>query len=231
MATNSGIPATRKGPATRDRILEAARRLFNSGGVEGTAVFRIAAELEMSPGNLTYHFRSKSDLVRELAQALAQRLEGIVAELRPPLRPGDVIAHLDMVLGALWSHRFLFNSAAHVAQMDADLAEQLAALRNRIHAMLTRYFEAVIARGEMRRPAQPDGVALLCDNILSLWLHWLQAETIRDPERTEPGRDALRRCMRHYYSLIDPYVGRAFSEESWAGIARRYGTHEEEHGG
>ena len=222
MATDLKVAEKRTG--TKDRILEAARLLFNRGGVQGTAVFRIAYELDMSPGNLTYHFKSKADIVLELARALRARVEEAIFGLQPPLRAAEVIAHLEIVLGALWSYRFLFNSGVYVSQMDEDLARQIGDVQNRIRDILTNYFENTISRGEMRRPTQEDGVALLCDNILALWLQWLQAESAGDPEPDAPDPAALRNCMRHHYSLMDPYVSRAFAQQSWAEIARRYGA-------
>ena len=51
---------------TRERILEAARRLFNQKGYAATTVAEIAASIGISQGNLTYHFPTKRDLVTEL---------------------------------------------------------------------------------------------------------------------------------------------------------------------
>jgi len=226
MSITPAVPKVAKRVSTRRRILASARRLFNQGGVRGTAVLRIAYDLEMSPGNLTYHFKNKADLVRELAQTLTSEIDAAITNLRPPLEPEDVIVHLEMVLTALWSYRFLFNSAIEVSRMDAEISSQIAALEDRIRATLIRYVDEAIARGEMRRPAQEDGVVLLCDNVVALWLQWLQAESMRQPGRDDLGLDALRHCMRRYYSLIDPYVSRDFAEKSWAGIARRYGPAE-----
>lgn len=56
---------------TRDRILETALDLFNQEGLARISTNRIAFEIGISPGNLYYHFKSKTLLV----EALFRRLE------------------------------------------------------------------------------------------------------------------------------------------------------------
>ena len=44
---------------TRQLILDTAKRLFNERGYNGVSLKDIADELNISKGNLTYHFRKK----------------------------------------------------------------------------------------------------------------------------------------------------------------------------
>jgi AcrR family transcriptional regulator len=59
---------------TRDRILEAARTLFNDEGLAQVSTNRIATELDIRPGNLHYHFKKKEDLVGWLLRRLTESL-------------------------------------------------------------------------------------------------------------------------------------------------------------
>jgi len=51
---------------TRERILQTSLALFNALGLAAVSTHRIAAELEMSPGNLHYHFKTKASIVERL---------------------------------------------------------------------------------------------------------------------------------------------------------------------
>ncbi|MEK1942788.1 MAG: TetR/AcrR family transcriptional regulator, partial [Pseudomonas sp.] len=68
---------------TRDRILECALQLFNQQGEPNVSTLEIANELEISPGNLYYHFHGKEPLVMELFE----RFENEMAPLLDP--PAD----------------------------------------------------------------------------------------------------------------------------------------------
>ena len=48
---------------TRSRILQTALTLFNEHGMYQTGVRDIARALDISPGNLSYHFARKEDLL------------------------------------------------------------------------------------------------------------------------------------------------------------------------
>ena len=55
---------------TRLEIVQVASRQFLEKGYSGTTVAAISKELEMSPGNLTFHFPTKEHLLAELVELL-----------------------------------------------------------------------------------------------------------------------------------------------------------------
>jgi AcrR family transcriptional regulator len=74
---------------TRTRILVASLLLFNEQGEPNTALNDIADEIDISPGNLHYHFRKKADVVAAL-------LAEFQADARQVLQPAQsVTASLD----------------------------------------------------------------------------------------------------------------------------------------
>lgn len=53
---------------TKETIINTSIELFNAHGVNRVGVREIARELNISPGNLSYHFRRKEDLLLHILQ-------------------------------------------------------------------------------------------------------------------------------------------------------------------
>lgn len=64
---------------TKDKILTASRLLFNDEGVSNVAMVDIAATIDISPGNLYYHYRGKDELIPVLFELFAAELSALVA--------------------------------------------------------------------------------------------------------------------------------------------------------
>ena len=61
-----------KGALTRIEIIGEATKQFLENGYSNTTVSSIAKALEMSPGNLTFHYPTKEHLLTELADMLCK---------------------------------------------------------------------------------------------------------------------------------------------------------------
>jgi AcrR family transcriptional regulator len=64
--TTSNSRTTRKGTRTRNRILDAAETRFLALGYNGASVRDIAAEAGVDQGLISYYFKTKSDLFRQV---------------------------------------------------------------------------------------------------------------------------------------------------------------------
>ncbi|MBB6372463.1 TetR/AcrR family transcriptional regulator [Chryseobacterium shigense] len=66
---------------TKDKILEKAMELFNENGYNNITTRHIAAELNMSPGNLHYHFKHSEDIIKILFSELVLKMDVILNNL------------------------------------------------------------------------------------------------------------------------------------------------------
>ena len=73
--------------ATRERILEAASRLFREHGIAAVGLAKIMAEADLTVGTFYTHFKSKEALLRE---ALVRTLQGRYEAFEQELRGGDL---------------------------------------------------------------------------------------------------------------------------------------------
>ncbi|MBF7729899.1 TetR/AcrR family transcriptional regulator [Pseudomonas sp. N040] len=128
---------------TRDRILECALELFNRQGESNVTTLEIANELEISPGNLYYHFHGKEPLIMELLG----RFQGEMAALLDPpeditLDAEDYWLFISLIVEHLAHYRFLFhdlsNLASRLPKLGKAIRDWLNVLKRTEASMLAR---------------------------------------------------------------------------------------------
>jgi AcrR family transcriptional regulator len=130
---------------TRERLLDAAARVFELKGYEGATVAQIAREAGVSSGAIYAHYAGKAEL---LAAALRTHSERATASVLPPGSRTDA-ATLLLALGSRLGSReheaaALLVEALLASRRDAELAQVLAgALGER-----ERLMAGVIAGGQ-----------------------------------------------------------------------------------
>ncbi len=161
--------------ATAERLLTAAREVFEEEGFRGATTRKIAARAGVNEVTLFRHFASKEELIgaalehghrtamaRLDAVALPERPEDLDAELRPYLR--HVLAAFSAagrgVRTALaeWEHLPAFHA-------------WLLGPSERVMADIERYLAAAAARGLVRPGADPAAAAHLL--VATLFMHGL----------------------------------------------------------
>src|SRR6476620_11119191 len=95
---------------TRERILELSLRLFNDFGEPNITTTVIAEEMNISPGNLYYHFRNKDDIVNSLFAQFESEIGRVLAvpgDRRPTVE--DVWLFLHGSFELIWRYRFVYH--------------------------------------------------------------------------------------------------------------------------
>ncbi len=128
---------------TRDRILECALDLFNRQGEPNVTTLEIANELEISPGNLYYHFHGKEPLIMELLKRFQSEMAPL---LDPPedirLEAEDYWLFISLIVEHLSRFRFLFqdlsNLAGRLPKLGRAIRDWLNELKRTVASLLAR---------------------------------------------------------------------------------------------
>ncbi len=195
---------------TAERILDVTLDLFNRFGEPNVSTTLISAELNISPGNLYYHYPAKDELIN----ALFQRFDTELADL---LRAADDVRHVEdawlffhMLFELIWQYRFLYRDLNDLLSKNRRLETQFqAVLKNKTRAV--RSVLDGLARGSDVRigasEAEPVSTAMVV-----VLTYWLSFEYVRDPRHAlEPDAAgaALARGAYHVLSLLSPYLDAA----------------------
>lgn len=191
----TGPRLTRKGQATRGRIVTAASDLMFERGVAGTSTDDVRAAAGVSASQIYHYFGDKSALVRAV---IAHQTQAVLDEQEPLLGSLDSMEALrawrDLVvavqrgrhcrggcrIGSLASELAEADDLARV-DLVAGFARWEASIRSGLHAMRER--------GDLRREADPDHLALA--TLAALQGGLLLTQLRRDTAPLEAALDAM----------------------------------------
>ena len=136
---------------TRKRILVTSLVLFNENGVTRTSINEIADEIDISPGNLHYHFHRKSDIVDAL---MAEFQADARTVLRPPesdaLTLDDFWLFLHLLLEFTAAYRFLFRDTEALTADYPKVGRSLKHFAKGLNAMFELYLLGLARSGAVR---------------------------------------------------------------------------------
>jgi AcrR family transcriptional regulator len=188
---------------TRERVLAAALQLFNSQGEASITTGHIADALNISPGNLYYHFRNKDDIVL----ALFARFEAAI-DVAPAA--GEPVAaemqhlwmYVHVMFDCIWEYRFIYRNLS-------DLAARIPKLRDHFRRIIEKKRDTVLMlcegmRGNGTLAMSDDDINALADNLLVVATYWLNFQNVRGSLGDED--HALGRGVYQVMALVAPYL-------------------------
>jgi len=194
----------RKAPRrTRERILETSLALFNARGAPQVTTAEIAGEMNISPGNLYYHFRNKEEIVGELCAQFEARLAPLFAN--PAGRrvdAEDLWLWLHLLLERMGEYRFILRDVDVLAARDPKLHARLGRLVRQGVATMVELCRGLIAAGTM--VASDREVAALARNVLLVATYWQSFDRIG--RASGAGSDDAGRAASQVLALIGPFL-------------------------
>ena len=111
---------------TKDRIIHGALTLFNQNGERNVTTNHIAAHLEISPGNLYYHFGNKEEIINGIfdnyAQELKIRFKPMAEEDQSNMPSVQImLSYLDSIFELMWNYRFFYANLPDILSRDTKL--------------------------------------------------------------------------------------------------------------
>ena len=146
----------RKSDLTRQRILQAAARVFREHGYSGTRLTDIAEAAEMKAGSLYYHFDSREALVEEVVLEGVRRTKDAVRDRLASLPPGTTfLQKLEAMIETHLTFVLLQGDIASASiqliwQIPAEIRERTLTVQRAYGAIWRQVLEAARDAGEIR---------------------------------------------------------------------------------
>ena len=194
---------------TRDRILETSLALFNVEGEAHTTTIDIANEMDISPGNLYYHFKGKDQIIAELFQQYELALSGtLTAPIEAPLsqHPGQVEDnwyYLYVVIEEMYQYRFLYHNLDNLLHRYPDIDRRFKRLIQLKRAALYAICQTLLDQAVIdTRDQQLLG---LVDNMTLTLTFWFNYDRLLNEEH--PPQVIIHGGVLQLLTMVAPYLG------------------------
>lgn len=191
----------------RDIILDVSLGMFNDEGEANLSAVDIANELDISPGNLYYHFKGKEEIVAAL---YGQFESGVTTILDDTREAGDTLEehwlHLYVLLEHLYHYRFFFRNTT-------DLLLKYSGIENRFRRLLEQQYQSIRTMlGQLLNGQNIDDKGLdyvlvdeLADNMMLIYTHWFEFQSLR--KRVLSQHSFIQSAILQIMTLLMPYMG------------------------
>lgn len=207
---------------TREKILLASLDLFNDRGERNVTTNHIAAHMGISPGNLYYHFRNKSDIIYEIFLEYEKLVDYYLQIPVRGLTTEDLVFYLESVFDGLWSYRFFHRDLEFLLDSDLRLRQDYRHFTQRCLAAIHSILEGLV-RGGVVAPQSDElqeAMALNVWLVVTNWMAFLKTAHAGE-EAAAITRDQLKQGIYQVLTLELAYVTPEYREKLEA-IQARY---------
>jgi AcrR family transcriptional regulator len=192
---------------TAERILEVTLDLFNRFGEPNVSTTLISAELNISPGNLYYHYPAKDELINSLFDRYEAGLTELLNAADGVRDVEDAWFFLHTLFEMIWQYRFLYRDLNDLLSKNRRLETHFQSVLKDKTRAVRALLDGMSRTGAVRIDTRE--VETMATSMVVVLTYWLSYEYVRDPRRAlEPdaAQQALLRGAHHVLHLLVPYL-------------------------
>ena len=198
---------------TKSTILSTARNLFNEHGYSQVSLRKIADELDMSPGNLTYHYSKKDDIVMALQDEFVSLMNDNFGKVQKA--KDDLMQLLVETTYAFysqsWNYRFFMIDMVFFTQQYPQIKEQMDRVmlirKDQLRGALRNLRSQQILKPEMCEGQDER----LIDMIFLMGNFWISHELVMREKRS--AEELISKGINDMVHIVIPYVEEAYRED------------------
>lgn len=188
---------------TADRILVTSLTLFNEEGESNVTSVDIANELDISPGNLYYHYRGKEEILAALLELFESRLRRSLSSPLELLESySDYWAFICLLLSDVHEFRFLFRNPLELGQKYVKASRALKRQLKMIEQTLLRMLDQLGQRGQLILEGKQR--ALLARQAALLISQWSNFDQL--VAQTQSSDEVIRQGGLAVMQLVSPFL-------------------------
>lgn len=189
---------------TCDRVLETSLFLFNEEGEQNVTTVDIANEMDISPGNLYYHFRGKEVIIESIFSSFEHEISSILrAPIKKTLNLQDYWFYIYVVFEEIHKFRFFYLNLSDILQRNPSLGKRFKRIINLKKQAIETICQDLAERFSIR--ISDSDIKLLGDSVTLTMIYWFSYQQLLNP--FDKPNILIHKGVYQVMSLINPYFG------------------------
>ena len=189
---------------TKTKILICARKLLNEKGLSAVSQRTIASYMNISPGNLTYHYKKRSDIIEALYFELVSKMNQFVTDISESEKILEGLYYFTKVMmEQFYEYRFLFLDFIQIMRENAPIKKHYMELLEIRHQQFTSLLQILINMGLMHEEELPNEYSFLIKRMTIFGDFWLASAELNCNEVNEK---QIEEYLKMSYLIIYPYL-------------------------
>ncbi|AHM59436.1 regulatory protein tetr [Flammeovirgaceae bacterium 311] len=183
---------------TKEYILTNCTELFNRQGATATSLRQVAAYLDMSDGNLRYHFRTKEDLVTAIFQQMLQEMEVSInpAKVEDAALLEEVRKQFRTIFFTMYRFKFLFIESTLLLRQYEGFRKLFVELMEARRIFFLQFFTQYKAKGFFSNQYSELHYEMIFEQIFIISDNWIKYVEL---EKNTPS--SIDKKIDHYIDL------------------------------
>ncbi len=187
---------------TAEKIINKACELFNEKGIAEVSIRDIAAALEISHGNLRYHYPGKGPIIEAIFQACLKASDEVMAKLDQPQVDLELLLFTTAQQAAkFWEYRFLLKDLLAISLQYPKVGEALRQMYRHREVQLTSIFQYLQYQGLLQAESFPGYYKMVIENCLMATDFGISFVELNYPDAA-----TAEKIHRYHFSWFVPIV-------------------------
>ena len=186
---------------TKERILQTSIELFNRNGVTAITTNHIAKSMDISPGNLYFHYDNKEEIILQLFKRMCSE----TYDLWRPKRTKNIspFHFIDENFEIYWKYRFFHREMYALRRRDVQLSRMWRSHIEKMMVLMKLLYRQWVSQEIMSSISDMSEMLYVSESLLAMATTFLQF--FESTER-QPGRKTIERGKRHVARLLLPFT-------------------------
>jgi len=165
--------------STKERILDTALNLFNLNGLSQVTLRTIAKKMEISQGNLNYHFKKRDEIIEGLYFNLVRNIDLRLSKFKNEEVSLSLLLNLSTsILNEFYKYRFFLLDFVQIMRENKVIKSHYIELSKQREQQFLMLFNSLIDQGILRKEILPNEYAFLYKRFQILGDFWISSAQI-----------------------------------------------------